>query len=599
MRMSGESKLPEGAEANAKGKVKSLSMLSGYLRPYRLQIAGAIGALIFTSGSVLSMGAGVRHLVNEGLSKGNADLLNQSFYIIYGVIIVLALATYARYSLVSWVGEKVVADIRNTIYRNIVHLDTGFFETTRTGELMSRLTTDTTLLQTVVGSSVSIALRNGLMLMGGLVMLMWTSPRLTMYVLLMVPVVVAPIIIMGRKVRALSRASQDKVADISAHASETLSAIHTIQALSLEGQESQRFAGHVQGALTTATTRIRVRALLTAIVITLVLGAIMGVLWAGGQDVIRGTLSGGDLSAFVFYAMIVAGSTGALSEIMGDLQRAGGAAERLMELQSATSAIKAPANPLPLPAKLSGDVRFENVTFAYPSRPADLALQGIDVHIRAGEKVAVVGPSGAGKSTLFHLMLRFYDTKSGAILLDNMNVRDLDPQAFRRHIGIVPQDPVIFSNNAWENIRCGRPDATNEEILQAAKQAEALEFLQALPQGLDSYLGERGVRLSGGQKQRIAIARAMVRNPDILLLDEATSALDSENERRVQHALDNLMAGRTALIIAHRLATVQHADRIIVMDNGRIVASGTHESLLKDSPLYANLAQLQFSAQAA
>ncbi len=599
MRISGETKIPSESEEKPKGNIKSLRLLGNYLRPYRLQITGAIIALFFTSGAVLGMGTGVRHLVNEGLSKGNSELLNQSFYVIYGVIFVLALATYARYSLVSWVGEKVVADIRNDIYQNIVRLHTGYFETTRTGELMSRLTTDTTLLQTVVGSSVSIALRNGLMLIGGLIMLMWTSPRLTLFVLLMVPVVVAPIIIMGRKVRALSRASQDKIADISSHAGETISSIHTIQALSLEERESQRFAGYVHDALTTAITRIRIRAVLTAIVITLVLGAIMGVLWTGGEDVIQGKLSAGELTSFVFYAMVVAGSTGALSEIMGDLQRAAGAAERLMELRSLVSEITPPEHPQALPEKLRGEIHFDHVTFFYPSRPKDKALYDLDLHINAGEKIALVGPSGAGKSTIFHLLLRFYDPQSGAISLDGINLKDLDPQAFRRHIGLVPQDPVIFSTNAWENIRYGRPQASNEEVLMAAKQAEALEFLETLPQGLNSYLGERGVRLSGGQKQRIAIARAIVRNPDILLLDEATSALDSENERRVQSALDTLMQGRTALIIAHRLATVQHVDRILVMNEGRIVASGTHDELIKSSPLYANLAHLQFSVAAA
>lgn len=598
MRMSGEVKLPAGSDAARKGSIKSLRMMRGYLRPYKLAIIGAFFALAFTSSSILGMGQGLRYLVDEGLSKGDASLLDQSFMILFGVIIILAIATYARYSLVSWVGERVVSDLRNDMYQHLVRLHTGFFETTRMGELMSRLTTDTTLLQSVVGSSVSIALRNGLMLLGGLVMLMITSPRLTFYVLLMIPVVIVPIVMLGRKVRGLSRQSQDKVADISAYANETLSAIHTIQALSLETHETQQFSIRVKAALDVATTRIRVRALLTAIVITLVLGAIMSVLWAGGQDVIRGTLSAGELSSFVFYAMIVAGSTGALSEVMGDLQRAGGAAERLMELRQVQAEIASPEQPAPLPQPCKGEIAFNNVVFSYPSRPLDKAVNGISLSIRQGEKVALVGPSGAGKSTLFHLLLRFYDPSSGEITLDGTALQKLQLQELRSVMGLVPQEPVIFSSNAWENIRYGRMDATNEEVLEAARQAEALEFLQALPQGLDSYLGERGVRLSGGQKQRIAIARAIIRNPRILLLDEATSALDSENERRVQRALDNVMQGRTALIIAHRLATVQNVDRIVVVDGGQIVAQGTHEQLVRTNELYAHLAELQFGASA-
>ena len=599
MRMSGEVKLPESAEDQQKGSVKSLTQISDYLRPYKLAIAGAVLALVVTSMSVLSMGSGVRYLVDQGLSKGDSRLLDQSFLIIFGVIIVLAIATYARYLLVSWVGERVVADLRNDIFHHLIRMHTGFFETTRMGEIMSRLTTDTTLLQSVVGSSVSIALRNGLMLLGGVVMLLVTSPRLTAYVLLMVPVVIIPIVIIGRKVRTYSRLSQDKVADISAYANETLGAIHTIQALALEQRETRNFGHFVQGALDTAVERIRVRALLTAIVITLVLGSIMGVLWTGGQDVIRGTLTVGELSSFVFFAMIVAGSAGALSEVMGDLQRAGGAAERLMELRQVMPEIASPEHPQSLPEPLRGEITFSDVCFSYPSRPQELAVKSLDLTIQRGEKIALVGPSGAGKSTLFHLLLRFYDPTSGQITLDGIALPQLNLQDLRSVIGLVPQEPVIFSTNAWDNIRCGRPDATNEEVLAAARQAEALEFLAALPQGMDSYLGERGVRLSGGQKQRIAIARAMIRNPRILLLDEATSALDSENERRVQLALENLMHGRTSLIIAHRLATVQNVDRIVVIDDGQIVAQGTHEQLVRSSELYAHLAELQFGAPTA
>ncbi|MFO1242142.1 MAG: ABC transporter transmembrane domain-containing protein [Rickettsiales bacterium] len=594
MRISGESKLPAGSEKRDKAKLSNLRHVSQYMRPYRLQIVIATIALLFTSGAVLGMGQGLRFLVDEGIGKENADLLNDAFMILLGVIFLLAAATYIRYYLVSWIGEKVVSDIRNDIYSRLVAMDVAFFETTRTGEILSRLTTDTTLLQTVVGSSVSVALRNSILLLGGIVMLMVTSLRLTEFVLIIVPLVVVPIIFLGKKVRALSRKTQDKVADISVHAEESISAIRTIQALAMEQFEIGRF-GHVVGdALQTALTRIRMRSLLTAIVITLVLGAVATVLWIGGKDVIAGNISAGELSSFVFYAMLVASSTGALSEVVGDLQRAAGAAERLMELKQLVPSIVAPLSATPLPDHLMGNIAFSNVTFHYPSRPEYSALSDISFIIAPGEKVALVGHSGAGKTTIFQLLLRFYDPESGTITIDGLPLNQLDPVALRARIGLVPQDPVIFSASAAENIRYGKPEATEQEILEAARGAEALEFIEKLPQRFETYLGEKGVRLSGGQKQRVAIARAIIRNPDLLLLDEATSALDSENEQKVAKALDHLMQNRTTLMIAHRLATVRNADRIIVLKDGRIEATGTHDELLQKSTHYARLSAQQF-----
>ncbi|MBY0354466.1 MAG: ATP-binding cassette domain-containing protein [Rickettsiales bacterium] len=598
MRISGEVKLPQSAEAQKKGNIRSLRHIMEYLRPYRWAVVGALLALIFTSSAVLGMGNGLRFLVDQGIGKGDAALLNQAFVILLSVILLLAFATYSRYYLVSWVGERVVADVRNDVYARLVSMDVGFFETNRTGDLLSRLMTDTTLLQTVVGSSVSVALRNALMLVGGIVMLLITSPRLTEYVLLIIPAVVVPIILLGKKVRGLSRDTQERVADVSAHAEETISAIRTIQALSLEKQENQRFGQFVAQSLAISIARIRVRALLIAIVISLVLGAVATVLWIGGRYVVEGQITAGELSAFVFYAMLVAASTGALSEVIGDLQRAAGAAERLMELKQMVPAICAPAQPATLPASIALPIRFEGVRFAYPSRPDVWALNQVSFSIQPGETVALVGPSGAGKSTVMQLLLRFYDIQEGRILLGETPINEYDPAELRGRLGLVPQDPVIFSTSAYENIRYGRPDADESAIRSAAQQAEALEFIEALPEGFTTYLGEKGVRISGGQRQRLAIARALVRNPELLLLDEATSALDSENERKVQAALEGLMRGRTTLVIAHRLSTVQNANRILVMDQGKIVAQGTHTALMQASELYQKLARRQFEMAA-
>jgi ATP-binding cassette subfamily B protein len=564
-----------------------------------LQVAGAMVALVVASGTVLALGSGLRMLVDQGFADGNASLLDQALFVLFAVTLLMAGASYARFFLVSWIGERVVADIRSAVYAHIIRLDPGFFEVTRTGEVLSRLTTDTTLLQVVIGSSVSIALRNILMFVGGLTMLAITSPKLTALVLLVVPLVVVPIIGYGRRVRRLSREAQDRIADVSAFSEESLNALRTVQAYTHEKIESDKFDGFVEGAFKTAISRISARALLTAIVIVMVFGAVGTILWIGGHDVLDGTISAGDLSAFVFYAIVVAGSVGAISEVIGDLQRAAGAAERLMGLLETEPAIAAPANPVQMPQKHLGHVSFENVTFHYPARPDRSALTGFSLQVKPGETVALVGPSGAGKTTVFQLLLRFYDPANGVIKVDDVDIRTADPIAVRERIGLVAQDPVIFAANAWENIRYGRPDASDEDVRAAADAAHATEFLDRLPDGFDSFLGERGVRLSGGQRQRIAIARAILRNPSVLLLDEATSALDGESEQVVQKALETIMATRTTLVIAHRLATVLHADRIAVIDDGKLIAIGTHQELMESNPLYGRLARLQFEQDAA
>lgn len=574
--------------------LRQLLELRAFLRPYRWEIVGATVALIVTAGTMMALGQGLRHLIDRGFANGDRHLLELSVLVLFGVSALLALGTYARYYLVTWVGERVVVDIRRAIFDHLLKLDPGFFETTRTGEVLSRITTDTTLLQAVVGSSISVALRNLLLCVGGMGLLLLTSPKLTGLVLLVVPIVLVPILFFGRKVRGLSRLSQDKVAEVSAEASEALYGIATVQAFAHEDHERQRFAVQNEASFSASVQRIRARALLTAIVILLVFGAISAILGVGGLDVVAGRMSGGTLAAFIFYAVVVAGSVGAISEVIGDLQRAAGAMERILELLATESTIAAPARPVALPMPSRGAVDFDAVTFRYPSRPDVAALDGFSLKVAPGETIALVGPSGAGKSTVLQLLLRFYDPAAGVIRFDGVDLRDLDPKALRGALGLVPQDPLIFGLNAWENIRYGRPGASDAEVRAAADAAHATEFLDRLPEGFNTHLGERGLRLSGGQRQRIAIARAVLRNPALLLLDEATSALDAESELMVQRALDRIMENRSTIVIAHRLATILKADRIVVMDQGKIDAIGTHQELIQQGGLYARLAALQF-----
>ncbi len=573
---------------------RALRRLVMFVRPYRGRVALALLALVIAASTVLVFGAGLRWLVDRGFVGGDPGLLDQALVGLLAVIAVLALATFGRAYLVAWLGERVTADVRRAVFENLLRLSPGFFETTRTGEVLSRLSTDTTVVQTIVGSSTSMALRNILLFVGGTAMMAVTSPKLTGLAFLVVPLVVSPIVIFGRRVRGLSRESQDRLGDAGADMDETLNAMTTVQAFNHESAEAERVGRRVEDAFVAAVRRSRVRAMLAGIVIFLVFAAVGAILWIGGHDAIAGRITAGQLSAFIFYAVVVAGSVGAISEFAADLQRAAGAAERLFELLDARPEIAAPPSPVPLPVPARGSVAFEDVTFSYPSRPERPALSGFTLNVAPGETVALVGPSGAGKTTVFNLLLRYYDPGAGRVCLDGVDLQRTDPAEIRARIGLVAQDSPIFAADVIDNIRYGRPGASEAEVRRAAEAAAAAEFIERLPQGYRTYLGERGVRLSGGQRQRIAIARALLRDPALLLLDEATSALDAESERLVQQALDRVMDGRTVLIIAHRLATVLKAKRIAVLDHGRLVALGDHATLMREGGLYARLAALQF-----
>jgi ATP-binding cassette subfamily B protein len=583
---------PDRPKARSLGPLRALLP---YLRPYRHVLALALAALVTAAAAMLALPVALRYLIDEGLSTSDTDTIDRYFVAFLAAAAVYGVFAALRFYLVTWLGERVVADLRSAVYARVIRMDPAFFEVTRIGEVLSRLTADTTLVQSIAGVNLSITLRSTLSLVGSLVMLAVTSLKLTAMLVVLIPVVIVPMIVLGRRVRRLSRTSQDRVADTSSVADETLNAIQTVQAFTLEDVNAQRYDTAVEDSFAAAVRRTRTRSTLTALATMLVFGAITFVLWTGAHAVVRGEMTGGQLGQFLLYAGYVAVAAASLSEMWGEVQRAAGAMERLVELEHAQPTIQPPARPVPMPQPGRGEIRFDHVTFRYPSRPAAKALDDFDLTVRPGETVAFVGPSGAGKSTTFQLLLRFYDPSAGRILIDGVDLADADPLEVRRRIGLVPQDTVLFAASARENIRYGRPDASDADVETAARAAGADEFLRRLPEGYDTFLGERGTRLSGGQRQRIAIARAILRDPPILLLDEATSALDAESERLVQGALDRLMQGRTTIVIAHRLATVLDADRIVVMDHGRIVAQGRHAELLRGNELYARLAALQFT----
>ena len=582
------------SQTYSSSKLKIVRRVSVYFKPYTLRIFLALIALTISAAATLVLPLAVRQVIDQGFFIEHAQSIDRYFLALLGIIIVIALFSAMRFYLVMWLGERIVADIRTAVYQHIIYMDPAFFEVTSTGEVQSRITTDTTLVMSVVGAGISITLRMLFMLSGSLVMLVITSPKLTGLILLLVPLVILPLLVYGRKVRRLSKQSQDRIAESSAIAGETLNAIQMVQSYVLETFYGKRFSDAVESAFDASRKRIKARALLTAFALLIVFSAILTVIWMGVQFVLDGEMTIGELSQFLIYAFILATSSAALSEVWGDMQRAAGAMERLLELLDTTSQIRSPENPLPIENCTVERIEFDQVTFHYPSRPDQPSLANFSLQIAPGETIALVGPSGAGKSTVFHLLLRFYAPQQGRISLGGIDISSIEIQLLRQQFGLVPQETVIFATDVMENIRFGKLTANDEEISTAAKAAAADEFICELPDGYHSFLGERGTRLSGGQKQRIAIARAFLNNSPILLLDEATSSLDAENEKLVQEALEHLMKGRTTMIIAHRLATVLKADRIVVMENGQIVAIGKHHQLLERGGLYARLAELQF-----
>ena len=567
-----------------------------FLSPYQRRIAGALVALLIASGSMLAMGQGLKRVIDGGFGSGDPHLLDQALVGVLVVSLLLAVSTWARFFLMMSTGERVVADLRKAVFGHVLTLSPAFFDSTRTGEIISRLTNDTTEIQNVIGFGVSMFLRNAILALGSLVLLFITSPKLAALIVFGVPAILVPILLIGRRVRRLSRNAQDRVADVAAQVDESIHEIRTVQAYAHEESDRRLFDDRVESAYGTGVTRIKVKASLISAVMLISFSAVGVILWIGGHDVLAGKLTAGELSAFVFYAGIVAGGLGAVSEVWGELQRAAGATERLMELLDTQSAIARPASDAAsaLPVRASGAIRFENVTFAYPSRADVPALDGLTLAISPGERIALVGPSGAGKSTVLGLLLRFYDPQGGRILIDGADLSQCDPHDIRRQLALVPQDPVIFATTVTENVRYGRPDASDEAVRAACAAAHAMEFIERLPQGFATDLGERGIKLSGGQRQRLSIARALLADRAILLLDEATSSLDAASERAVALALEGLMKGRTSLVIAHRLATVQNADRIVVLEHGKVHSMGTHAELMRADGLYSHLARLQF-----
>ena len=575
--------------------IKSLGRIWPFVSQYKARIAGALAALLLTSLVTLALGQGVRMVIDNGLLSGSTAMLNKTMAVIMSLVVLMAFGTFVRFYLMTWLGERVIADLRNAVFNRIIYLHPSYFEENRSGELMSRLTTDTTLLQSIIGSSFSLALRSTLTVIGATIMLLITNLKLTLIVVAAVPLVLVPVMVIGRQVRSLSKDSQDRIADVGTYAGEIIRQIKTVQSYAREQFEQQAFSGEVEKAFTVAKKRIQQRSLMMSSVILLAFTAIAAMVWVGGNDVMSGRMTGGELAAFVFYAIMVAFGVASVSEIIGELQRAAGATERLLELMGEESLIVDAQNEVAFDAHAPHHIAFDGVHFNYPSRPDKAALHDLSFTVERGETVALVGPSGAGKSTVFEMLLRFYDPQQGVVSVQGRDIRELKLWTLRKVMALVPQQPVLFTTDVFTNIRYGKLEATDEEVYAAAKAANAHEFVMALPEGYSSNLGENGIRLSGGQKQRIVIARAILNNPEILLLDEATSALDAESEYQVQQALEKLMSNRTTIIIAHRLATVVNADRIIVMDHGKILAEGRHDVLIKQSGLYQRLAELQFN----